>query len=100
MFSLSWAQLLGSGSLESKSKLKLGSNNEESACNAADPGSIPGLEDPLEEELATHSRILAWRIPWTGEPGGIQSWGLDKSDTTEQLTLHFPLLLQLNKIHG
>ena len=29
-------------------------------------------EDPLEEEMATHSSILAWRIPWTGEPGGLQ----------------------------
>ena len=35
-----------------------------------------GQEDPLEEEMATHSRILAWRIPWTGEPGGLQSMGL------------------------
>ena len=32
-----------------------------------------GLEDPLEKEMATHSRILAWRIPWTEEPGGLQS---------------------------
>ena len=32
-----------------------------------------GREDPLEEEMATHSRILAWRIPWTEEPGGLQS---------------------------
>ena len=39
-------------------------------------GSIPGLldrEDPLEESIATHSRILAWRIPWTEEPGGLRS---------------------------
>ena len=34
-----------------------------------------GWEDPLEEEMATHSSILAWRIPWTGEPGGLQSMG-------------------------
>ena len=32
-----------------------------------------GLKDPLEEEMATHSNILAWRIPWTEEPGGLQS---------------------------
>ena len=32
-------------------------------------------QDPLEEEMATHSSILAWRIPWTGEPGGLQSMG-------------------------
>ena len=34
-----------------------------------------GQEDPLEEEMATHSSLLAWRIPWTEEPGGIQSMG-------------------------
>ena len=34
-----------------------------------------GREDPLEEEMATHSRIPAWEIPWTAEPGGLQSMG-------------------------
>ena len=34
-----------------------------------------GQEDPLEKEMATHSSILAWRIPWTEEPGGLQSTG-------------------------
>ena len=34
-----------------------------------------GQEDPLEKEMATHSNILAWRIPWTEEPGGLQSMG-------------------------
>ena len=33
-----------------------------------------GREDPLEEEMETHSSIFAWRIPWTEEPGGLQSW--------------------------
>ena len=37
-----------------------------------------GLEDPLEEGMATHSSILAWRIPWTEEPGRLQSMGLHK----------------------
>ena len=37
--------------------------------NAGDMGSIPGLEDPLEKEMATHSSILAWEIRWTEEPG-------------------------------
>ena len=37
-----------------------------------------GREDPLEEGMATHSSILAWRIPWTGGPGGLQSIGLQK----------------------
>ena len=38
-----------------------------------------GQEDPLEEEMATHPSILAWEIPWTEEPGGLQSMGLQKS---------------------
>ena len=37
-----------------------------------------GWEDPLEEGMATHSSILAWRIPWTEEPGGLQSTGLQR----------------------
>ena len=37
-----------------------------------------GGEDPLEKEMATHSSILAWRIPWTEEPGGLQSMGLQR----------------------
>ena len=37
-----------------------------------------GQEDPLEKEMATHSSILAWRIPWTGEPGGLQFMGLQR----------------------
>ena len=45
-----------------------------------------GREDPLEKELATLSSTLAWRIPWTEEPGGLQSMGSQESDTTEQLT--------------
>jgi len=40
------------------------------------PGSILGEEDPLEKGMATHSSILAWRIPWTEEPGRLQSMGL------------------------
>ena len=43
--------------------------------NARDVGLIPGLEDPLEKEMATHSSVLAWRIPCTEEPGGLQSMG-------------------------
>ena len=46
-----------------------------------------GWEDPLQKGLATHSSILAWTIPWTEEPGRLQSMGLQESDTTETLTL-------------
>ena len=49
-----------------------------------------GREDPLEKEMATHSSILAWRIPWTEERGGLQFMGRKESDTTEQLP--FPYL--------
>ena len=41
-----------------------------------------GREDPLKEEMATHSRILAWGIPWTEKPGRLQSTGSRESDTT------------------
>ena len=40
-------------------------------------------EDPLEKGIATHSSILAWRIPWTEESGGVQSMGLKESNVTE-----------------
>ena len=42
-----------------------------------------GWEDPVEEGMATNSSILAWKIPWTDEPGGPQSMGHKESDTTE-----------------
>ena len=50
-------------------------NPPSSAGDVRDTGSIPGSEDPLEKGMATHSSILAWRIPWTEEPGGLQSRG-------------------------
>ena len=48
-----------------------------------------GWEDLLEKELATHSSILAWNIPWTEEPGRLQFMGFKESDTTERLHFHF-----------
>ena len=54
-----------------------------------------GQEDPLEKEMATHSSMLAWKIPWTEKPGRLQSMGLvptdvlcKESDTTERLHFH------------
>ena len=44
-----------------------------SAGDTGDMGSILAWEDPLEKEMATYSRVLAWEIPWTEEPGGLQS---------------------------
>ena len=52
-----------------------------------------GREDPLEEEMATHSSILAWRILWTEEPDGLQSMRSQR-DMTEQLTLSLSLSLR------
>jgi len=49
-----------------------GSAGKESACNAEELGLIPGLERPLEKGKATHSSILAWRIPWTVQSMGSQ----------------------------
>ena len=62
-----------------------------SPANAGDVGLTSSQEDPLEEGMATHSSVLAWRIPRTEEPGGLQPWGHTELDTTEQLylSLHF-----------
>ena len=55
-----------------------GSDGKESACNAGDLGSIPELGRSLEKEMATHSSVLAWRIPGKGEPGRLPSIGLQR----------------------
>ena len=47
-----------------------------------------GQEDPLEKEMAPHSSILAWEMPWTEEPGGLESMGLQELDKTEELNHH------------
>ena len=60
-----------------------GSDGKESACDARDPSPILGQEGPLEAGMATHCGILAWRIPWMEEPGGLQSRG---SQTPPQLS--------------
>ena len=60
-----------------------GANGKEPACQCRrlKEMRIPSLgwEDALEEEMATHSSILAWRIPWTEEPGGLQSMGSQRA---------------------
>ena len=56
---------------------------------------MKSISDPrlssAEKAMATHSSTLAWRIPWTEEPGGLQSMGSLESDTTERLHFHFSL---------
>ena len=56
-------------------------SGKETARNVGDPGSIPGSGRSLEKEMATHSSILAWEIPWTEELGKLQFMGLQKSQT-------------------
>ena len=54
--------------------------------NSRDPGSTPGSRRSQEKEMTAHSNILAWKIPWTEEPGGATVHGVEKeSDTTEGL---------------
>ena len=55
-----------------------------------------GREDPLEKEMATHSSILAWRIPWMEEPCGLQSMGCRELDMTERL--HFTSLMTYRQV--
>ena len=63
-------------------------DSKESACNAGDLGLIPGSEDPLEKELATHSSTLAWKIPQMEEPGKLQSMGLQRVGHNLETLLH------------
>ena len=51
-----------------------------------------GQEDPLEKEMASHSRILAWRIPWTEQPGGLQSMGWQRTELAEATDTHTYML--------
>ena len=53
-----------------------------------DTGLIPGLKDPLEEGMATHSSILSWRIPWTEEPGRLQSINSQSQTQLKQLSIY------------
>ena len=57
-------------------------NPSANAGNTGDSVRCLGWEDPLEEGIATHSSILACKIPWMEEPGGLQSLGSQESDTT------------------
>ena len=57
-----------------------------------------GGEDPLEEGMATHSSILAWRIPWTEEPGRYSPWGGKELDTTEVTEYSTMVLIKCKSI--
>ena len=63
-------------------------NSPASAGDTGDMVSILSWEDPLKQKMATHSIILAWKIPWTEEPGGYSPWGHKESDMTEHPRAH------------
>ena len=63
------------------------SDGKASDDSAGDLGARPGREDPLEKEMANHSSSHAWKIPWTKEPGGLQSMGSQKTERTFQTGL-------------
>ena len=65
-----WERLLTNSGKGWVNSFPDGSDGKESACNAASLG----WDDPLKKEMATHSSILAWRIAWTEESGGLQYW--------------------------
>ena len=70
-----------------------GSDGKVSACNAGGTGSILGWKDPLEKEMVIHSSTLTWKIPWTEEPGGLQSMGSLSVGHATSLHFHWPIIL-------
>ena len=63
-----------------------GSDGKESACDEGELGSVLGQDDPLEKRMATHTSVLAWRVPWTEEPGGLSPCSLKESHATQRFT--------------
>ena len=64
--------------------------------NAGDLGRALGQEDPLEKEMATHSSIPAWRIPWTEEPGGQSEGSQESAMTLETNTFTSKIIIDIN----
>ena len=86
MEELGWLQSMGSQRVQAD-----WANNTHLHANAGDIKTLVwslDLKDSLEKEIATHSSILAWRIPWTEEPGRQQSMGSQEVDTNEWLSMH------------
>ena len=73
------------GSLKNYKGFPHSSVGKQSACNAETWVRFLGREDPLEKEMATHSSVLAWRIPGTGSLVGCRLWGRTESDTTKAM---------------
>ena len=77
----------------------MGLSGKESACHVGDTSFISGSGRFPAEEMATHSSILAWEIPWTEEPGGLQPWGckrlghdLETKTTTKRAQTHISVI--------
>ena len=62
-------------------------------------GLIPGWEDLLEKEMATHSSSLAWEIPWTEKPGGLHSTGLQRVRLSEHACIHTHTYKKLSELY-
>ena len=75
-------------------------NSPANSGGARGMGSILGWEDPLDKGMANHSSILAWKIPWTEEPGGLQFMGSQKSQTwlSMHAYIHIPLVQSFTRI--
>ena len=76
-----------------KENSDFGAQQNKTACSAGDVSSIPGSGRSLEEKMAIYASILAWRIPWTEKPGGLQSMGSrrvrhDLTTEQQQVTIH------------
>ena len=76
------SSILGGVARRASQVVQVVKNPPASVGDTREVGSFPGWKDPLEEEMATHSSILAWKIPWTEEPGRAP-WGCKESDNTE-----------------
>ena len=74
-------------------------SGKESACQYR-RRRVPSVswEDPLEKEMGTHSSILAWKIPWTGEPGGLQSMGSQRVRHDWRHSTHGAVMIKENKL--
>ena len=68
--------------------------------DSGEAGLILGQDDPLEQKMATQSSILAWKIPWTEEPGGLQSMGSQELDTIKRLGTGQALIKKSSSYQG
>ena len=85
-----WGKVKG-WALQASQVALVARNPPAKARDVRDMGSIPGAGRSLEEGMATHSSILAWRSPWTEEPGGLQSMGSQRARQDQSDLAHYEL---------